>query len=144
MNLEVTLRSFSNLHIHFNIHSRGVRGLCKFRLPKPLSISQTMMTLGTQFSFRTPIPNTGVGQNNGNPTDTVNIALKHLLPPIFPQLFLELTLYKFRTVSSGILYHSSRRTSSNCFCRCWRWESVPQSSFLNWPQWFSDDFNNKK
>jgi hypothetical protein len=62
---------------------------------------------------------TGVEQNNGNTTYTVHISLLlwclTTVSVNTAAILLAVDSYKFWTVSSGILYHSSWRTSSSCF-----------------------------
>jgi hypothetical protein len=62
---------------------------------------------------------TGVGQNNGNTTDTVHISLLIWRWTTFAfntaAVLLVMDSYKFWTVCNGILYHSSWRTFSSCF-----------------------------
>jgi hypothetical protein len=83
-----------------------------------------------------PVADTGVGQNNGNATNTVYISL---LIWCWTTCFntaavLGMDSYGSWAVPSRILYHSWR-TSSSCSRDVGEWGSVPHSSLQNWPGW---------
>jgi hypothetical protein len=131
------------------LHLQFARGL------SPRSITSTTHSLMLMFHFW-PMPtdfgnfpdvqsgvwaHIVVGQNNGHTTDRVHIYYYDDGPPFLfntGAFFLGIGSYKFRTVYTGILYHSSWRTSSKRFRGVGGGNLFLAQVSKNWPDRFNE------